>query len=72
MIEMKIKGHPDLVKTGASISSNDQEAYLAALRRAAKGKELAALVTRIGELEKSFTNIESKLDYIIKNINGGR
>lgn len=70
MDDLKIKGHDNLLKRNkSSVINTDDEAYLAAKKRAKNKDILEKLVIKTGELEIKFDKIESLLDSILSNLN---
>ena len=70
MDDLKIKGHDNLLKRNkSSVINTDDEAYLAAKKRAKNKDILEKLVIKTEELENKFDNIESLLDSILSNLN---
>ena len=70
MDDLKIKGHDNLLKRNkSSVINTDDEAYLAAKKRAKNKDILEKLVIKTEELENKFDKIESLLDSILSNLN---
>lgn len=70
MDDLKIKGHDNLLKRNkSSVINTDEEAYLAAKKRAKNKDILEKLVIKTEELENKFDKIESLLDSILSNLN---
>ena len=70
MDDLKIKGHDNLSKRNkSSVINTDDEAYLAAKKRAKNKDILEKLVIKTEELENKFDKIESLLDSILSNLN---
>ncbi len=70
MDDLKIKGHDNLLKRNkSSVINTDDEAYLAAKKRAKNKDILEKLVIKTEELENKFNKIESLLDSILSNLN---
>ena len=70
MDDIKIKGHANLLKRNkSSVINTDDEAYLAAKKRAKNKDILEKLVIKTEELENKFDKIESLLDSILSNLN---
>ena len=70
MDDLKIKGHDNLLKRNkSSVINTDDEAYLAAKKRAKNKDILEKLVIKTEELENKFDKIESMLDSILSNLN---
>ena len=70
MDDIKIKGHDNLLKRNkSSVINTDDEAYLAAKKRAKNKDILEKLVIKTEELENKFDKIESLLDSILSNLN---
>lgn len=70
MDDLKIKGHDNLLKRNkSSVINTDDEAYLAAKKRAKNKDILEKLVVKTEELENKFDKIESLLDSILSNLN---
>lgn len=70
MGDIKIKGHDNLLKRNKSyVINTDDEAYLAAKKRAKNKDILEKLAIKTEELENKFDKIESLLDSILSNLN---
>ena len=70
MDDLKIKGHDNLLKRNkSSVINTDDEAYLAAKKRAKNKDILEKLVIKTEELENKFDKIESLLYSILSNLN---
>ena len=70
MDDLKIKGHDNLLKRNkSSVINTDDEAYLAAKKRAKNKDILEKLAIKTEELENKFDKIESLLDSILSNLN---
>lgn len=70
MDDLKIKGHDNQLKRNkSSVINTDDEAYLAAKKRAKNKDILEKLVIKTEELENKFDKIESLLDSILSNLN---
>jgi len=70
MDDLKIKGHDNPLKRNkSSVINTDDEAYLAAKKRAKNKDILEKLVIKTEELENKFDKIESLLDSILSNLN---
>lgn len=66
-MDLKVKGHPNLIKRGSGVINNDSSEYQRALVRLQQGRRAKDLENRLSRLEGM---VEKMLDLMENRANG--